>query len=148
MGFLHADPRQVMVLGMLHSSAKPAPFEASDDNHEKGYVSREGMRVVFNDELKTIVIETPDTNRLFNLDEDAGEIRLEDVEGNKIVMSADGIVIESAADLMLTASGDVKLTGTNIENAADAEFKADGGAGSKLTSSATVTVEGSMVMLN
>ncbi|MCZ6774503.1 MAG: type VI secretion system tip protein VgrG, partial [Proteobacteria bacterium] len=119
-GFLHADPRHGVVLGMLHSSAKPAPFEASDDNHEKGYVSREKMRVVFNDDLKSIVIETPDSNRVFTLDEDAGESRLEDADGNKITMSADGIVIESAADLELTASGDIKLTATNIENAASA----------------------------
>ena len=147
-GFLHADPRQAVMLGMLHSSAMPAPFEPSDDNHEKGYKSREGMRVVFNDETKTILIETPEGNRIVTLDEDVGEIRLEDGDGNKIAMSSDGIVISSAADLVLEASGDIKLTGTNIESAANAEFKADGGAGSKLTSSATVAIEGSLVTLN
>jgi len=40
-GFINGDPRDPVVLGMLHSSNKPAPLEASNDNHEKGIVSGE-----------------------------------------------------------------------------------------------------------
>ena len=40
LGFFHDDPAQPVVLGMLHSSAKAPPIEPTDDNDEKGYVSR------------------------------------------------------------------------------------------------------------
>ena len=54
-GFLSDDPRDPVVMGMCHSSAKPAPELAKDDNHRKGYVSREKMRFIFDDEKKIIV---------------------------------------------------------------------------------------------
>ena len=40
LGFLSDDPRQAVILGMLHSSAKAAPLQGSDDNHEKVFQSR------------------------------------------------------------------------------------------------------------
>ena len=43
-----------IVLGMLNSSAKPAPLTASNQNDEKGYVSRSGMKMIFNDTEKSI----------------------------------------------------------------------------------------------
>ncbi|MFO0795324.1 MAG: phage baseplate assembly protein V [Candidatus Brocadiaceae bacterium] len=52
-GFLNDDPRHPVVLGMCHSSAKPAPEPAKDDNHRKGYVSREKMEFIFDDEKKS-----------------------------------------------------------------------------------------------
>ena len=67
-GFLNDDPRDAVVLGMLNSSAKPAPITAQDANHEKGFVTRSGMRVHFNDDTKTITIDTPAGNSI-KLDE-------------------------------------------------------------------------------
>lgn len=52
-GFLNDDPRYPVILGMCHSSAKPAPEPAKDDNHRKGYVSREKMKFTFDDEKKS-----------------------------------------------------------------------------------------------
>lgn len=48
LGFLNSDPRQAVIPGMLHSSAKPAPLQGSDDNHEKVYQSRSEMKLYFN----------------------------------------------------------------------------------------------------
>ena len=39
---------------MLHSSAKAAPLEGSDDNHEKIYQSRSKMKLYFNDDTKVL----------------------------------------------------------------------------------------------
>jgi Rhs element Vgr protein len=61
-GFLYDDPRQPVVLGMLNSSALAAPLSPSNDNHQKGYTSREKMRMIFDDEKKEIVFETPGGN--------------------------------------------------------------------------------------
>ncbi|TEB40308.1 Rhs element Vgr protein, partial [Flavobacterium circumlabens] len=58
-GFINEDPNNAIVLGMLHSSGKPAPITAADANHQKGIVTRSEMKVVFDDEKKSIGIETP-----------------------------------------------------------------------------------------
>ena len=59
LGFINSDPRNPVVLGMLHSSAKPAPFEAADDNHEKGFVTRSGIQLLFDDDKISLTLETP-----------------------------------------------------------------------------------------
>jgi len=45
LGFFHNDPAHPVILGMLHSSAKPPPVEPTADNHEKAYVSREASNL-------------------------------------------------------------------------------------------------------
>jgi Rhs element Vgr protein len=147
-GFLNDDPRDAVVLGMLHSSDKPAPLEASDDNHQKGFVSREGLKLLFDDEKKSLTLETP-AGKIVTLDEDAGVLQLEDEHGNKLLMNSDGITIESAKELTLVAGTDLKIeSGVNVEFAAGASFKADGAAGAEITSSAVVKIEGSLVTIN
>ena len=76
-GFINEDPNQGIVLGMMNSSAKPAPIVASDDNHEKGFVTRSEMKFMFNDDKKSVTIETP-AGKKFTMDEDKGVITLED----------------------------------------------------------------------
>ena len=145
-GFFHEDPRGPVILGMLHSSAMPAPIEASDANPQKGYKSRSGISWTIDDELVKLSIETPG-KRIFTLDDDAGEIRLEG-DGHSLVLNADGVTIKSGGDIVLSASGDIKMDGTNIELAANSSLSADGGSGAELTSSATTTVKGSLVQIN
>lgn len=146
-GYLNDDPRNGIVLGMLHSSAKPAPIPASDDNHEKGIITREELKVLFNDEVKTIEVLTPNGNSLL-LTDDEGAIVVTDENGNTATFNADGITMESAKDIILKASGDVKIEGTNVEIAASANFKAEGSAGTEVSSPATTTVKGSLVQIN
>lgn len=141
-GFLNDDPRHPVVLGQCHSSAKPAPEPPTDDNHLKGYVTREEMKLLFDDEKKIVSIETPNGNKI-ELTEDETAIKIEDENGNKIVLNADGILIESAADIQLKATGDIKAEGVNIESTAQANFTAEASANADLKASANVTVEGS-----
>jgi Rhs element Vgr protein len=146
-GYLNDDPRNPVVLGVLHSSAKPAPLTASDDNHEKGIITRDELKILFNDDLKSIELSTPNGNKVL-LSDDEGGINLEDENGNKLSMNSDGITIESAKDLILKASGDVTVEGTNIGMAANAEFKAEGSAGAELSTGAIAVVKGSLVQIN
>lgn len=147
LGFLNDDPRHPVVLGMLHSSAKPAPLEATDDNHEKGYVSRSEMKLIFNDDKNTVTLETPNGNS-FLFSDDEGSITFTDENGNEILMNSDGISLTSAADINLTASGDVNIEGTNISPKASAEFKAEGSSSAEVSSGGTMTVKGSLVQIN
>jgi len=140
---------------MLHSSKLPAPIEAKDDNHEKGFVTRSEMKVLFDDDKKIITIETPAGNSVV-ISEDNASIILTDQNSNTITMNDGGIELKSPKDIVLDATGkveikaaqDVKIEGLNIDAKAQAEFKADGGAGAKLTTSAIAVVKGSLVQIN
>jgi Rhs element Vgr protein len=146
-GFMHDDPRNPVILGMLHSSALPAPFAAKDTNHQKAMVTRSGMKIAFDDEKKIIEISTPGGYN-FHLDEDQQEILLEDANANKIKMSADGITLESSKDIVLKASGDVTIEGMNIAQKASAQLKIEGSAGVEAKSSGTMVIKGSIVQIN
>jgi Rhs element Vgr protein len=140
-GFLNDDPRHPVVLGMCHSSAKPAPEHPKDVNHHKGYVSREKMKFTFDDEKKIITLETPGGNKIMLSDEDKGII-LEDQNGNKITMNDSGIKIESFKDLINKAQKDITLEGLSIAAKAQTSFKAEGSATAEV-SGATTTIKGS-----
>ena len=153
-GFLSDDPRHPVVLGMCHSSAKPAPEPAQDDNHRKGYVSREKLQVIFDDEKKAIFLETPGGNHMTLSEEDQG-IVIEDQHGNKITLDDSGIKIESSKALTLKAATDLKIEGMNVEINAQTAFKAAGtasaevsGASTTLKGSATTVIQGGVVQIN
>jgi uncharacterized protein involved in type VI secretion and phage assembly len=153
-GFLGDDPRYAVVLGQCHSGAHPAPEPAKDDNHHKGYVSREKLKLSFDDEKKVIGLETPAGNKI-SLSEDAKGIVLKDQNGNSITLDDSGITIESAKDLVFKAKKDVKLSGTNTEFSAKSGFKATGtgtvelsGAQTKISGDATTVIKGGIVQIN
>ena len=153
-GFLGDDPRNPVVLGMCHSSAKPAPEPAKDDNHHKGYVSREKMKFTFDDEKKVIVLETPGGNKMTLSEEDKGVV-IEDQNGNKITLNDSGVKIESSKDLTLKAAKDIKIEGMNTEMKAQTAFKASGtgsaevsGANTTIKGSATTVIQGGLVQIN
>lgn len=147
-GFINNDPRHGVVLGMMNSSALPAHLPASDDNHEKGYQSRSKMKMIFNDDKKSILIETPGGHK-FSIDEDGKKIELVDLNGNKIVMNEDGITIESIKDIIMKAATDIKMeAGSNAGLKAGSQAKVEGGSGAEVSSGGTTNVKGSMVNLN
>ncbi|HLZ87104.1 MAG TPA: type VI secretion system tip protein VgrG, partial [Puia sp.] len=147
-GFFNDDPRYPVILGMLNSSAKPAPIEAKDVNHEKGFVTRSKMKFIFNDEKKTVCLETPKGKKI-EIDEENDAIVLSDQHRNKISLTADGIILESGKDIQLkAASGEIKLEALNIEQKADAQFSAEGNAGAALKSSGQTVVKGAIVNIN
>jgi len=101
-----------------------------------------------------IGLETPGGNKI-TVSDDAKGLVLEDQNGNKITLDDNGIKIESAKDLILKASGDLKLSGTNAEVKAQSGFKASGastaelsGAQTKIDGSATTVIKGGMVQIN
>jgi Rhs element Vgr protein len=148
LGFLNDDPRQAVILGMLHSSAKAAPLEGSDDNHEKVFQSRSKMKLYFNDETKVMQLETPGGNKI-TLSEEEKVIRLEDQNGNKIEMTSDGIKIESVKALELKGGTEMKIeSGTSFNAKGGTELKLEGTSSAEISSSAMTKVKGSMVQLN
>src|SRR6185295_20278043 len=92
-GFINDDPRDAVVLGMMNSSAKPAPLTAADANDKKGFVTRSNMQMIFDDKKKSFTLQTPAGKQIV-VDEDAKLMKLEDENGNKITMDSNGISIE------------------------------------------------------
>ncbi len=147
-GFMHDDPRNPVILGMMHSSAKPAPVENSDDNHIKVLQTRSGIKITFDDNEVAMEISTPGGNSM-KMNEQNGHFIIEDENGNSITMDTDGISIESAKDITLKAGrGDIKIEGINIEQASNAGFKLSGAAGMEVTTSAIMEIKGSLVKIN
>ncbi len=144
-GFINNDPNDAIILGMMNSSAKPAPLVASDDNHEKGIFTRSKMKILFNDEDESITIKNDQDNQVLITD---SSIELSDKNGNKIIMNEDGIEINSSKDIILKATGDLKTDSINAEISANAEAKISGSAGAELSTSAIAVIKGSLVQIN
>lgn len=146
-GFINDNPNDAVVLGMLNSSAKPAPLTAADDNNEKGFVTRSEIKFIFNDEKKSVVLETPGGKKI-TVDEDAGIIQLEDENSNKLTMNPDGIKMESNGKIEIKAAQDIKIEGMNVSIKANAQLKGEGSAGAEISSSAVAVLKGSLVQIN
>ncbi len=138
-GFLNDDPRHPVVLGALNSSAKPAPLPHSDDNHDKGWVTRSGTKCLFNDEHKDVLIETTDGNLLKISGQDQS-ITLQDQHGNKLVMDSNGITLESIKDIQVKATAALTAEG--------ATFELKGQSTGKVSASGQLTVQGGLVQIN
>ncbi|AUD04888.1 type VI secretion system tip protein VgrG [Spirosoma pollinicola] len=147
-GFLNEDPRFAIILGMVNSSNKPAPLTASDQNPEKGYVSRQKLKLLFNDDKKIVSIETPGGQKI-TLSDDKKKLSLNDQHGNSLTLSGSGITIDSAGELVLKAKKDIKVDGKmSINVKAGLKFKAEGSAGAELSSSGIAKIKGSLVQIN
>lgn len=146
-GFINDNPNQAVILGMLHSSSAPSPIAKSDDNHQKGFVSREKIQMLMDDEKKTLTLTTPGGNKIV-LDDDQGGIYLEDQNGNKITMDGNGITLESNKAIAIKTQQDVSVEGNNVNAKANAQLKLEGTAGSELSASGNTVVKGAIVQIN
>ena len=148
LGFLNDDPRQAVVLGMLHSSARPAPLQGTDDNHEKVYQSRSRMKISFNDDTKVMRLETPAGNAI-TLSENDKSVKIADQNGNTLEMTESGILIESSREITLKAGTELKLeSGTALSVKGGTELKLEGTSGTEVSSSGVTKVKGTLLQLN
>jgi Rhs element Vgr protein len=153
-GFINEDPRDAVVLGMLHSSAKPTPVTENDKNHEKGFTTRSKMHISFNDNTKTIKIDTPAGNSI-TLDEKGKTITIKDQNNNSITMQPSGIKLDSQKNIDINAGVNLSLkAGASLSiGGATVAMKADGnasleGAMAKLSGSGITEITGGMVKIN
>ncbi|MCU0432824.1 MAG: type VI secretion system tip protein VgrG [Bacteroidia bacterium] len=149
-GFINDDPRDPVVLGMLHSSklAPPSDFSHSDaQNKLKGIVTKSKIKLLFDDEKKSVTVTTPGKNSI-EISDDEKSITLKDQHGNKIVMDKNGITMESSKDFTVKAKGNIKAEGTNIEQKAKTKYAAEGSSTAELKSSGQTVIKGGVVNIN
>lgn len=153
-GFINNDPRHAIMLGMVHSSQKRSPIQPKDVNHEKGFTTRSKMHVKFNDQTKTISIDTPAGNKIV-LDEQGTKILISDQNKNSITMDSSGIVMKSPMDISIKASNNLTLSaGASLSiSALSIDVKADtslqlSGASASLQANGIAQIQGSLVKIN
>lgn len=162
-GFLNNDPVHPVVLGSVYSSQQVPPAELKAENQLKMLVTREKMKLEFDEEKKKITLITPGENCI-EVDDDGKLIRLADQHKNEIVMDQDGITLNSAGKIVLKAkkdiSGeatgkvtlvaktDVALEGMNVKATAKTGFIAKANATAEVSASGQTTIKGGMVMIN
>ena len=160
--FLNQDPQNPVVLGSVHNKINIPPEEPAEENFFKRIVTKEKLKISFDEENKAIIIETPGVNMITMNDTD-GIISIKDMNDNIVEMSADGVKVESAKDIIINAKGNLELTaggditlkatgdvgveGINIENKGQAKFAAEG-AQCEVKGSAQTVIKGGMVMIN
>ena len=147
-GFLDGDPRFPVVLGQCHSSAKPAPEPAKDDNHVKGYVSRSKMKLTFDDDKKVVVLETPAGNKLTLSEDDKTVVARRPERQHDHARRRRHHARERQGP---DPQGVRRREGRGHQRRAarrQASFKAEGQSGADVKSSGTLTIKGSLVQIN
>lgn len=147
LGFINNDPRQAIILGSMHSSKNTIPddLKSDDTNMLKGFVSREKLKFIFNEDKKSIQIETPLAKII--IDDDKKSITITN-ESNKVEIGEKGIELTSKKDIILKAEGDIKIEGKSVKIKAKSDFAAEGASGAKVTSNGMLDLKGTMVNIN
>lgn len=162
-GFMNQDPGHPVILGSLYGAKHKPPFEYEAKNNTKAIVTREKLRIEFDEEKKVITVATPGKNTL-EISDDGKQIRLADQHKNEIKMDSGGITLTSAKDIKLKAKGnitmdatmklsgtakqDVSLEGLNVKVQAKVGASVKGNATAELSATGQTTVKGAMVMIN
>ena len=126
-------------------------------------VTRSNLKIEFDDDKKIITLQTPGEN-IIEINDEERSITITDQNGNTIQMSENGILLDSAKNIVLKAKGtidinadmDINITGKtdlnlkaiNIAAAADMALTARGAASAELSAAGQVMVKGAMVMIN
>ena len=61
-GFVNNDPTHPVILGGLYGAGHKPPYEYTAENPTKAFVTREKLRIEFDEEKKIITVSTPGNN--------------------------------------------------------------------------------------
>ncbi len=163
-GFVNNDPQNPIILGSMFNKVNKTPLEPNDKNNEKAIVTKNQLKIHFEDEKKIITIETPGGN-IVVLDDDASTITITDINKNNIEMAESGITLNSPKDINIKADGainleavksitlkssgdDVAAEGLNVKLKGSVGFAAEGSATAEVKASGQTTIKGGVVMIN
>ena len=151
---------------MRRASEKQKPRaqnEIAAENQIKAIVSKNKIKIEFNDDKKILTLSTPGGNTIAISDE-GKSILLKDQNGNKVELGESGIVLDSPKDISIKATGaitldatgklgltskqDLSAKGLNLNLTADVGLTAKGSATAEFSASGQTTVKGAMVMIN
>lgn len=162
-GCLNGDPSNPVILGSLYSRRRPPPYALTAENEVKALVTRSQTRIEIDDAAKTVRLRTPGGNSALLNDQDQS-IRFEDQNGSSVTLGPGGIVLKSAKDITLTATGSINLAasdaisleatgdltakGMNVTADAQVAFTGKGASSAEVSAGGVTTLKGAMVMIN
>jgi Rhs element Vgr protein len=117
LGFLNDDPRDPIILGYLHSkSNKEAPLPATANELHYGIVTKQGLKLIFDDTNKKLTLRVPSGSKektiIIN---DSGAIEMKDDNDNSIKMDSSGITIKSTKGIKIDAgSANTTIKGSKV----------------------------------
>lgn len=171
LGFLDADPRYPVILGSLYSSGRAPAYEPAEENPIKAIVTKNQLKIEFDDEKKVTTISTPGGNKIILTDEDQG-ITIEDQNSNKIELAPAGITMQSPGNISIKADGEVEISGTagvtvsseatasisaeaslsmsglEVSISGEAAMSASGGGEMSLSAEGEMSLTAAMIMIN
>lgn len=163
LGYMNGDPSHPVVLGSLYSSAHKPAYAIEAENNTKAIVTRCKHKIEFNEKDQIITISTPAGNQVV-LDDKDKSITVSDQNNNSVKLSPSGIAMDSPYDIKLAAQGNVtisakaaidisavgetKVAGLNVNCEAQVGFVGKGSATAELSAAGQTTVRGAMVMIN
>jgi Rhs element Vgr protein len=131
-GFFNNDPTFPVILGSMYSSAnKLASSHApADPNQFKAISVKDGSMKLEFDEKDGIIKLTTAAGNIINIDDKAKSITIEDASNsNKVILSKDGILLDSSKDIILKAAANIKMEASSnieIKSTADTKVEATG----------------------
>lgn len=144
LGFVEGHPSHAIILGSLFSKKNTAPYTPDEDNSIKAIVTKNDLKIEFNDKDLITTISTPDGNEIVLSDKDEnttistpngneivlsdkdGKITITDENKHTITMSSSGISIESKGEIKLKATKDVIIEGKAIKMKASMALEGEG----------------------
>ena len=162
-GFMNDDPRYAVILGSVYSKKLPPLFPPDEKNTKKAITTKGKLQILFDDQDKVVEITTPGKNS-FRMDDKAKSITIKDSKGNTVSLSSDGIKLDSASHVSITAKGNITLTakanvqikatakasmeGLQVAHTAKTQFSAKSNALAEVSASGFLTIKGAMVKIN
>lgn len=106
-GFLSDDPNEPVVLGYLHSKdSKQSPLPEQSGSLQSGFVTKEGIKLVFDDTNKrmTLLVPTASGEKSIIMNTDASALEIKDENQNTFKMDAQGITLQSSGIVTIKGS--------------------------------------------
>jgi uncharacterized protein involved in type VI secretion and phage assembly len=124
--FLAGDPRFPIVLGGLWNGGASPPESFDGDRVDRWTITgKAGTRIAIEEKSSgspTIAFSTPGGVKGTLTDESGGSIKLEDAAGNSITIDSQGIALQAASKVKVTA-GQVEVTAGQVKvDAAMSQF--------------------------
>lgn len=162
--FVGNDSRHPVVLGCLYNDSMKPYQSIEEENNFKAFVTKNDLKIQFDEGEKEIMISTPGGNEI-TLNDENSEITIKDSSNNQIKASSSGIDLRSSGKLNIDASdgisissggnitvdakiNNLSLKGNNISSNATSKFAVDAVSAMNLSSSGIAEIKGSIIKIN